>query len=64
MNTAAQNEFVAARLAAHAAGTQDVERDPLVQAALAARSRTAPVICPTDAAYVLPLDCWTKRQAI
>lgn len=36
MNT--EKEFVAQRLAAHAAGTQDVAHDPLVQAALADRA--------------------------
>lgn len=39
-----EKDFVAKRLAAHAAGTQDVARDPLVQAALADRRIAGEVV--------------------
>ena len=40
----AQKQFVERRAAAHAAGTQDIAKDPLVKAAMDAQRQTAEVM--------------------
>jgi len=40
----AQKQFVERRRAAHAAGTQDIAKDPLVMAAMDAQRQTADVM--------------------
>lgn len=65
-----QKQFVERRAAAHAAGTQDIAKDPLVQAAMDAQRQTAEVMArwndrraTADSAPVVNRRVVIRRQA-
>lgn len=67
----AQKQFVEKRRLAHAAGTQDIAKDPLVMAAMDARRQTAEVLArwherrtaPHDAPVAINRRFVIRRQA-
>lgn len=67
----AQKQFVEKRRLAHAAGTQDISRDPLVMAAMDAQRQTADVMArwherraaPADPVAVVNRRFRIRRQA-
>lgn len=67
-----QKAFVERRAAAHAAGTQDISKDPLVQAAMEAQRQTAEVMARWHERRQAPIDApvpavnrrvFSRRQA-
>lgn len=58
-----QQDFVANRLKAHRDGTQGIESDPLIRAALDARKPIPPVHPAMREAFVFSPGWRTRRQA-